>query len=65
MSAEGAPGHTDLMVTPESITPWLARDAAAKTICDFMGWTEEGPAFDDAIKLAELLGFKLLSAGDR
>lgn len=61
MTAKKAPGHTDLMVTPESMTPWLARDGAAKTICDFMGWPEDGVAFADAIRLAEQLGFKLLS----
>lgn len=62
MTAKEAPSHTDLMVTPESLTPWLARDGAAKTICDFMGWPEDGVAFSDAIRLAEQLGFKLLSA---
>jgi len=61
MAGERAPGHTDLMVAPESIAPWVMRDMAARTICDFMGWPEDGPAFDDAIKLAERLGFRLLA----
>lgn len=51
--AEGAtPTHTDLMVSPESIGPWLEQIEAAKKICDFMGWPEDGPAWDDANKLA-------------
>jgi hypothetical protein len=45
-----APGHTDLMVTPESIGPWLEQVEAAKIICDFMGWCEDGAAWDDANK---------------
>lgn len=52
---ELSPGHTDLMVTPESIGPWLEQDAAARTICDFMGWPEDGPAWADAHRLATLL----------
>lgn len=51
-----APSHTDLMVTPETIGPWLARDEAAKVICDFMGWPDDpGPAYSDALKLFDRL----------
>lgn len=53
--SQEAPGHTDLMVTPESIGPWLAQIEAAKVICDFMNWPEDGPAWDDANKLARQL----------
>lgn len=54
--AEGAPPtHTDLMVSPESIGPWLEQDEAARKICDFMNWPEDGPAWDDANKLVRSL----------
>lgn len=54
-SRSQTPTHTDLMVSPESLGPWLEKDHGARVICDFMNWPEDGPAWDDARKLYDKL----------